>query len=99
MALSMASLRRATREYPTLRSRHAAAIFVEQPAESARNTTGRVTKSTSPPGRCPAATDAGSRPMAASRTSMWSSMLFAAALPGRNTTASASPSPLKHNNV
>ena len=70
----------------------------EQPAESVRNTTGRLTAAASSPGRWPAATSAGSRPMAASNTAMWSSMLLAAALPGRNTAASASPSSLKHNN-
>ena len=61
MALSMASLRRATRENPTLRTRAAAAIFVEQPAESVRNTTARATRASSSPARCPAATASGSR--------------------------------------
>ena len=96
MALSMASLRRATRENPTLRSRQASAMRTEQPAESVRNTTGRVTTASSP-ARCPAATASGSRPIAASRSAIWSTMLLAAALPGRNTAPSASPSSLKHN--
>ena len=93
----MASLRRATRENPTLRSRQASAMRTEQPAESVRNTTGRVTRASSSPGRWPAAASAGSRPIAVSRSAMWSSMLLAAALPGRNTAPSASPSSLKHN--
>lgn len=61
---SLLQLERATTAKPTLRVRHAAANFVEQPAESARTCTARFTLRGSSPGRCPAAMWAGSWLMA-----------------------------------